>query len=73
VLSRSVASPNGGVGFALAGATVTASVNSSTLARNYTFDLQQGSGAVLRSHGNNALSGDGPGNVSGTITQIGLD
>jgi hypothetical protein len=48
-------------------------VSRSTLARNYTFDVRQLAGAVLRSHGNNALSGDGPGNVSGTITQVGLD
>jgi hypothetical protein len=73
VLTRSVASRNGGVGFYAAGSTVTASVSGSTLARNYTYDLRQGNGAVLRSHGNNALSGDGPGNVSGTITPIGLD
>jgi hypothetical protein len=72
VLSNSVASRNGGVGFDAIGSNVTASASRSTLARNYTFDMRQSLGAVLRSHGNNALSGDGPGNVSGTVTQIGL-
>jgi len=50
-----------------------ASVSASTLARNFNHDLEQSFGALLRSHGNNALSGDGPSNISGTVTPVGLN
>ncbi|HEX9275151.1 MAG TPA: hypothetical protein VGA51_01995 [Casimicrobiaceae bacterium] len=48
-------------------------MSASTLARNFNHDLEQSFGALLRSHGNNALSGDGPSNISGTVTPVGLN
>jgi hypothetical protein len=68
-----VVSSNGGNGLSASGASVIASVSGSTLARNSTFDMSQSNGAILRSFGNNALSGDGPSNISGTITPVPLN
>jgi hypothetical protein len=71
VVSRSIASLNNKGVTAFQPGTIV-SVSHSTIARNFNYDLGQLSGAILRSHGNNALSADGPGNISGAITQVGL-
>ena len=67
VVANSYAVDNGGDGIsAQAGATVV--VSGSTTTGNIGFDLLQQDAAVLRSAGNNALSGRGAADVGGTLT-----
>ena len=68
LLSDSAAVENGGLGLQTNGAGATAIVTGSTLAGNYDNDLRQMSSAVLRSSGNNTLTGRFSGDISGTLT-----
>jgi hypothetical protein len=70
-VSRSIGSLNN-QGVTASGVGAIVSVSHSTITRNYSHDFIQEFGAALRSHGNNAWSADGPSNISGTITHVGL-
>lgn len=72
VVSDSVSNENNGAGVFAAGAGTTVSISSSTVSHNQYPGLFQNSGAVVKSHGNNAVEGNVGGETSGTITTIGL-
>ena len=67
-VSGSFALENAESGLLALGTQATAIVTGSTLARNSLADLAQSSSAVLRSSGNNALTGRGAADIEGTIT-----
>ena len=68
-VTDSLAADNGsGAGVYVSGANATAIVSGSSLVRNRLADLDQQSGAVLRTAGNNAVTGRGAADVSGTLT-----
>jgi len=71
VVSRSASIDNGGNGV-LAFGYAAVSVSASTLSRNAAPGLVQTPGAVLRSHGNNAVDANSGGETQGTITSVGL-
>jgi hypothetical protein len=65
---NSVATENGSYGVGATGTNTTVSVSGSSLGGNIVHDLLQSSSAVLRTAGNNALTGRGAADVSGTLT-----
>jgi hypothetical protein len=69
-VSDSAAVENNGNGVIVSGTNATGIVGGSTIARNTGPDFDQGGGAlnVLRSSGNNTLTGRGVADVNGTIT-----
>ena len=64
----SVASDNGGLGISVTGTNAIAIVSGSSFVANASFDLLQGTGGVLRTSGNNAVTGRGAADISGTLT-----
>jgi hypothetical protein len=67
-VADSVAAENGQAGVQASGTNATAVVSGSWLVRNATVDLLQSASAVLRTSGNNTLTGRGAADVSGTLT-----
>jgi hypothetical protein len=67
-IAESAALENDGNGVVVNGTNAIGIVNNSTLARNLGFDLDQKGAAVLRTSGNNALTGRGAPDISGTLT-----
>ena len=59
---------NGGSGVFSFGPNVLAIVSGSSLVRNASSDFSQALGAVIRTAGNNAVTGRGPGDVTGALT-----
>ena len=60
-----------GVGvFAGGAAGVIVALNHDTIARNATNDIQQMAPAVVRNFGSNALTGNGAGDVSGSLVAV---
>jgi hypothetical protein len=51
-------------------ASVVVGLNHSTIARNGTHDIVQGSTTIVRTFGNNALTGDGASDVSGSLSPV---
>lgn len=68
VLADSISTKNVGAGVVAGGMNTTVMVSGSSSVRNGGADLHQAGAAVLRSVGNNALSGRGAADVSGTLT-----
>ena len=68
ILSDSAVLSNQGDGMFVGALNATAIVTRSTVAGNSGFDLNQVSGAILLSSGNNTLTGRGAADISGTIT-----
>jgi hypothetical protein len=58
------------VGVYASGSSVFVGLNHDTIARNGTNDIQQMSSAVVRTFGNNALTGNASGDVSGSLTSV---
>ena len=58
------------VGVYASGSLVFVGLNHDTIARNATNDIQQISSAVVRRFGNNALTGNASGDVSGSLTPV---
>jgi hypothetical protein len=67
-VAESAALENDGNGVVVNGTNATGIVSNSTLARNLGFDLDQKGAAVLRTSGNNALTGRGAPDIGGTLT-----
>jgi hypothetical protein len=67
-VADSAAVENGTDGVFVAGANATGIVSGSSLVRNASSDLVQAVGAVLRTAGNNAVSGRGAADIVGTLT-----
>ena len=67
-VADSAAVENNGNGVIATDANATVIVGGSTSARNFGPDFDQGTGAVLRSSGNNTLTGRGAPDISGTVT-----
>jgi len=61
---------NGSIGISATGGGVI-EINGNTIARNADFDLVQSGTGVIRTFGNNALTGGGAG-ISGTLTGVSL-
>ena len=72
VISNSVGNDNGGNGLVASGAGTIVSTSGGTYSRNLGFGFFQASGALLRSHGNNAVNNNTLSETSGSITTIGL-
>ena len=72
VISNSIGNDNGGNGLVASGAGTIVSTSGGTYSRNLGFGFFQASGALLRSHGNNAVNNNTLSETSGSITTIGL-
>jgi hypothetical protein len=73
ILSDSVSTENGEHGLVVTGSGTKAAVSGNTLSHNTSTGMIQSIGAVLDSHGNNALRNNVSGSdTSGTITAVGL-
>ena len=70
VVSSSAVNLNGSIGISATGGAVI-EINGNTIARNADFDLVQSGTGVIRTFGNNALTGGGAG-ISGTLTGVSL-
>jgi hypothetical protein len=68
VIADAIAAENAGVGVYISGANATAIVSGSSLVRNWGVDLLQAESAVLRTAGNNAVTGRGAADIQGTLT-----
>jgi hypothetical protein len=74
VLSNSVTNENEGNGIFASGTGTTVSVSGSTISQNGGPGLVQSTSAVVRSHNNNAVNGNGGGiDISGTVIGVGLN
>jgi hypothetical protein len=67
-VADSIAAENGVAGVQVSGNNATAVVSGSSLVRNSAADLLQSASGVLRTAGNNAVTGRGPADISGTLT-----
>jgi len=70
-VSQSAINDNGSVGVSVSGGSgVVVGLSNNTIARNGDNDLQQVAPAVVRTFGNNALTGNGSGDVSGSLVTV---